>query len=59
MKKADKILKILQETLIEEKEDFLENAADGCLSDFQEGVLFGLKLAIIKAQKIVDKQNKA
>lgn len=57
-KKSQRIIATLENALFEEKADFLEETG-GQLTDFQQGVIFGLKLALIKTKKEVDRQRKA
>ena len=45
-----KMITILKNAYSEEKADFVE-ATNGELTEFQKGVLFGLRLAIIKTEK--------
>lgn len=50
MKKIDKAIKELRIAITEEKIDFLEENTE--LSDFQQGVLFGMKLALVKIKGV-------
>lgn len=55
VKKSEMIMEMLQMAYLEEKADFLEDSTD--LTDFQKGVLFGLKLAAVKTKKVLDKKS--
>lgn len=54
VKKSEAIAEMLTMAYIQEKADFLEESTE--LTDFQKGVLYGLKLATIKTQKMPDKR---